>query len=192
MNQRLRARAQKETPATANRSRSLEGLGTTLRLRLPLALVNVLVTCHAPILPCPHFRPWPQVSAQPLLQARHCTEVREDLPGQHAVHGQPVHARLALDRAQGQPPLRQRRSEPKYERLRVASAGRGSRFEGSRGPLASGDVLAGCGVPSRPRHGLRLPNRPCAVPPPCYGNGYYRNHSGRATCRDISSSEVMS
>lgn len=192
MNQRLRARAQKETPATANPSRSLEGLGTTLRLRLPLALVNVLITCRALTLPCPHLRPRPQVSAQPLLQARHCAEVREHLSGQHSVHGKPVDARLPLHRAQGKTLLDQRLSEPKHERLRVASTGGGCRFKGSRGPLASGDVLAGSGVTSRPRHGLRLPNRPCAVLAPCYGGGYYKIHHRRATCHVISSSEVMS
>lgn len=192
MNKRLRARAQEETPATANRSRSLEGLGTTLRLRLSLALVNVLITCRALILPCPHFRPWPQVSAQPLLQARHCAEVREHLTGQHPIHCQPVDARLALHRAQGETPLGERLSEPKHERLGVTSAGRSSRFEASRGPLASGDVLAGSGVTSRPRHGLRLPNRPCAVPAPCYGGGYYKSHYQESLCLVTSSSGATS
>lgn len=192
MNERLRARTQRRTPTTRVRSRGLEGLGTTIRLRLSLSLVNVFITCRALILPCPHFRPWPEVPTQPLLQAGHCAEGREHLAGQHSVHSQPVDARLAFHGAQGETPLGQRLSEPKHERLRVTSAGGSSRFEASRGPLASGDVLVGSGVTSRPRHGLRLPNRPCVVPAPCYGSGYYKIYFRELRCLLTSSSEVTS
>lgn len=191
MNKRLRARTQRRTPTTRVRSRGLVDL-VNLKVCLSLVPVKVIFACRAPILPCPHFRSWPQVSTQPLLQARHCAEVREHLAGQHSVHRQPVDARLAFHSAQGETPLRQRLLEPKHERLRVTGTGGRSRFEVSRGPLASGDVLAGSGVTSRPRHGLRLPNRPCAVPAPCYGGGYYKIHHRESLCLVTSSSGATS
>lgn len=191
MNQRLRARTQRRTPTTRVRSRGLVDL-VNLKVRLSLVLVKVLVTCRALILSCPHFRPWPQVSAQPLLQARHCAEVREHLAGQHSVHCQPVDARFAFHGAQGQTPLGQRLLEPKHECLRVSGTGGRSRFEVSRGPLASGDVLAGSGVTSRSRHGLRLLTARCVVARCCYGSGYYKIHHRELLCLATSSSGVTS
>lgn len=192
MNQRLRARAQKETPATANRSRSLEGLGTTYRLRLSLALVNVLVTCRALIFLCSHLGPRPQIEPQPLFQPGDGSEVGEHLARQHTVHRQSIDACFPLNRSQGKAHGRQRTTEALDEHLGIASTRRGVRYQAAGRPSAVGDVLARRGVTTRPGHGLRLLTTRCVVARCCYRGGYYKIHHRELPCRATSSSGVTS
>lgn len=192
MNQRLRARAQKETPATANRSRSLEGLGTTCRLRLPLAPVNGFFACRALILPRPDLGAWPQFDVQPLLQPGNGSEVGEHLASQHPIDREPVDARLPLDSPQGEVLPCQCFTEAEHERLGVARTHWRSRIKASTRPRSGRDVLARGGVTSRPGHGLRLPIRPCVVCAPCYGSGYYKIHFWGLPCLAMWSSAVTS
>lgn len=191
MTPRLLARGQRRTPTTDNRSRGLVEL-VTHRVRLSHVRGKGITSCRALLPCCPHLGSWPQVLAEPLLQAGHSPEVGKRLARQHSVDGEPIDARFALHSPQRQSLPLQGGTQSVHERLGVPCAGRSGWIEVPGRPLALRDVRAGSGVTSGPRHGLRLPIQPCGVCAPCYGSGYYNNHSGEPSCRAISSSGARS